>query len=170
MNTSLSRFGSSILYHVWFYRHGILTWGSIGMIFYLGARVLQMSKPARALSISIYLILVITLLGRTPKEIYTYITIRSTILSIIDGNSNVLLDIVLNIILFIPMGYYAFKINKKSILVVVCLGGCMSCIVELLQFVLYLGFSELMDIVTNTLGIFIGALIARKSYKSYKYI
>lgn len=71
-----------------------------------------------------------------------------------------LIDILENIVLFIPLGYFAvnwFKSNavRKSVV----LGLVMTLIIELLQFVFKLGYFEVNDIIFNTLGAVLGVLL-----------
>ncbi len=66
-----------------------------------------------------------------------------------------------NIIMFIPMGMLlpsAFKTFRNPF---VCIFSCavMSCFIEQTQFIFKLGFAELDDVVTNTLGGAIGWII-----------
>ncbi|MCR5343038.1 MAG: VanZ family protein [Butyrivibrio sp.] len=66
-----------------------------------------------------------------------------------------------NIIMFIPMGMLlpsAFKMFRNPF---VCIFSCavMSCFIEQTQFIFKLGFAELDDVVTNTLGGAIGWII-----------
>ncbi|WP_051205687.1 VanZ family protein [Butyrivibrio sp. FC2001] len=66
-----------------------------------------------------------------------------------------------NIIMFIPMGILlpsAFKTFRNPF---VCIFSCavMSCFIEQTQFIFKLGFAELDDVVTNTLGGAIGWII-----------
>lgn len=66
-------------------------------------------------------------------------------------------EVIKNILIFIPFGIY-LKImrinNKKSILI----GFVSSLVLEILQYILKVGASDITDIITNTLGTIIGVL------------
>lgn len=64
-----------------------------------------------------------------------------------------------NIIWFIPFGMYLEYIGKvKNILLVTLCGFLFSLMIESLQYVFDTGYSELDDLILNTLGVFIGAV------------
>ena len=64
-----------------------------------------------------------------------------------------------NILWFIPFGYYCVAYEKKTIGIAVLMGLALSLFIEVLQFVLGTGISEIDDLILNTLGSFLGALI-----------
>ena len=71
----------------------------------------------------------------------------------------------LNLMLFVPYGVliYMFFKNRKilfGILMATILGSCTSWIIECTQFITGRGMFELTDILTNTVGSFVGALLA----------
>lgn len=70
-----------------------------------------------------------------------------------------------NILWFIPFGYYCVAYEKKTIGIAVLMGLALSLFIEALQFVLGTGISEIDDLILNTLGSFLGALIARIAHK-----
>lgn len=61
-------------------------------------------------------------------------------------------DIVLNILLFFPIGFLG---RKKGVL----FGFLLSLVIEITQYVCLLGFCEVDDVLNNTIGCFIGYLI-----------
>ncbi|MBR6459921.1 MAG: VanZ family protein [Actinomycetaceae bacterium] len=73
-----------------------------------------------------------------------------------------------NILWFVPFGYYCVSYAKKSIGLTVLMGLGLSLLIETLQFVLGTGISEVDDLILNTLGCLIGALIARVTHKGSK--
>lgn len=65
-----------------------------------------------------------------------------------------------NTLLFIPCGVLsAVYFKRKKILSSIVFGATVSVIIELVQFVLHRGCAETMDVICNTLGATIGALI-----------
>lgn len=76
-------------------------------------------------------------------------------------NPKLLKEILLNILLYVPLGYLLPfvwpKLEKKRL--VVPIGFLCSCATELTQLLFRLGWCELDDIVGNTLGCFLGCLL-----------
>ena len=67
-----------------------------------------------------------------------------------------------NIIWFVPFGMYVQYIKKpKKLLYIAFCGFLFSLIIETLQYVFGTGFSELDDLILNTLGAWIGAVLVR---------
>ena len=77
-------------------------------------------------------------------------------------------DIFLNIIGFIPFGFFTsallknkFKSNPRFSLLVIVLGFCLSLLIELIQVYLPNRDSQTMDVLTNTLGSYLGIMLFR---------
>lgn len=74
-------------------------------------------------------------------------------------------QIVLNVLLFVPLGIIGASLikNEKKYLygIVLGIGGLISACIEILQYQLQCGLSELDDIISNTLGMFLGIVIWR---------
>lgn len=82
-----------------------------------------------------------------------------------------IVELTSNIILFIPFGFLLFLLTKNSawkdytkVLMCGILGATLSLIVETYQLFLPRG-STLSDVATNTMGAFIGAIVAKFCYK-----
>lgn len=96
---------------------------------------------------------------------------------LISGNYN-RLDLWGNIIVFIPLGIYcALFQKKKAKTAILCLPLIVSCLFEVLQYVLAIGASDVTDMITNTVGGIIGMLfykflasICRSDRKAEKVI
>ena len=76
-------------------------------------------------------------------------------------NNEVLHEIILNVLLFVPIGFLwglqSSKWPKKwQWLSTIILGVCLSAVIELLQYFLKKGCVELDDVIHNTLGCLIG--------------
>ena len=77
--------------------------------------------------------------------------------AVLDGEKPLLMEIVLNVIAFIPIGLLAgCTIKRKRLVKVLVLGATVSIIIELGQLLLKKGFSELDDVIHNTTGCAIG--------------
>lgn len=71
------------------------------------------------------------------------------------GYANAGLEIVLNILLFVPLGYTLKK--QFSFLKTLLIGCILSIIVEVLQYYFYpYRYGDITDILTNTIGILVG--------------
>ena len=67
-------------------------------------------------------------------------------------------DIALNILLFIPFGFPLGDKGWKAILY----GFLLSAFIELIQYIAVLGYCEADDVLNNTIGTVIGALLYKK--------
>ena len=75
-----------------------------------------------------------------------------------EGGDLVYLPILLNIIVFVPIGFLYGLTIKKPAIIVILVGIIISVSIEILQFLLNKGFAEVDDIILNTLGCYIGFL------------
>ena len=67
-----------------------------------------------------------------------------------------------NIIWFVPFGIYLqYSGKNKSFLSIAFCGFLFSLLIETLQYVFGTGFSELDDLILNTFGVWIGAVLVR---------
>lgn len=71
-----------------------------------------------------------------------------------------------NIIGFIPFGIYIRGVCKWKIITVTFVGLLFSVFIELMQFVLGTGITEIDDLILNTTGVFLGACITKYFYCS----
>ncbi|QGU03199.1 VanZ like family protein [Corynebacterium kalinowskii] len=65
-----------------------------------------------------------------------------------------------NMVLFVPLGILAYHL-LRDVRRTVLLGLAISFTIEMLQYVFALGISDTDDLILNTLGAFIGAMLAR---------
>lgn len=74
-----------------------------------------------------------------------------------DGREDLLAENIMNVVVFVPVGLLLGIAFKQMTWWKVLLVGCsISAVIELLQFFLMRGFSELDDVMHNTLGCLIG--------------
>ena len=78
---------------------------------------------------------------------------------------DLLIENIMNVIVFIPVGLLLGSLLKVkgSCLIVLLIGCGISVTIESLQFFLMRGFSELDDVMHNTLGCLIGWLVVKGS-------
>ena len=82
-----------------------------------------------------------------------------SIIEIINGNRRVLIESVGNTALFIPFGVLCRRLFGLKRRHVIILGLCVSLLIECSQWLFRLGFFEIDDIVNNSIGAAVGALI-----------
>ena len=75
-------------------------------------------------------------------------------------NKIVFINLVGNIILFIPLGYILNTLNINKIIKIL-IGILLIFLLELIQFFTKLGIFDIIDIILNTIGIIIGLFIKR---------
>jgi glycopeptide antibiotics resistance protein len=92
---------------------------------------------------------------------------------IINGKQNLIPEILMNVVVFAPVGLFLgftfSELKWKGILVVAV---CISLLIEILQFILHRGFSELDDVMHNTIGCLLGYgayKLARYGFKKIAY-
>ncbi len=87
---------------------------------------------------------------------------QQAISSIHIDSADMAAEIVLNILLYLPMGYllpFVFKSLRGHIVLITMIGFLCSLATELAQYYLQIGICQLDDLVLNTLGTLIGAMI-----------
>ena len=117
----------------------------------------------------IYLIALIWILLFKLGVRFSYMANRSVNLIPFSRGNNDVSEIVLNVMIFVPLGIYAGILFKRWIF-----GNnlffffLISLIVEGLQFILRVGAFDITDIITNTVGGLIGLLIFKAIEKVFK--
>lgn len=120
-----------------------------------------MNKKIKTLFIIYMIILIWIILFKLSINIGDMDTIRKINLRLFYYEDNVtfqVMEVIENIIIFIPMGIMlkCMGVNtKKSVLI----GFITSFILEMMQYILAIGVSDITDIVTNTSGVIIGSYI-----------
>ena len=101
------------------------------------------------------------------KTIFEQIVGRNEVVSQIDIADVSILNLLLNIFLFSPIGFFVPLINERyiSLKKIILIGVSTSCVVEVIQ--LFIGRScDIDDVILNTCGVVIGFII----FKVYKRI
>ncbi len=81
---------------------------------------------------------------------WSYVAIR-------DGGSELIAENIMNVLVFVPMGFLLGMVFRKiSLWKIIIVGFCMSMSIEALQFFFHRGVSEVDDVMHNTLGCMIG--------------
>lgn len=109
----------------------------------------------------IFLIYCSTLLYRERlyKAKYSFTPLRSYS-EYIDGKEILLYENIMNVVVFIPIGVLACFAFPKTKWWIIALAGCvLSISIEILQYTYHRGFSEVDDVMHNTLGCLIGVVI-----------
>ncbi len=137
---------------------------------------LNKSVSAVALLLVLYVLLVLfyTVLGRRTQVGYYNVNfdiVGSYTTLFLYKNAETVKETLLNVVMFIPVGVGVYFIAQKyRVLHAAVFGVVLSAFIEVLQFVLSNGYSELTDIVHNTLGAVAGALVALFAASVYKNI
>ena len=72
-------------------------------------------------------------------------------------------SILLNILLFIPLGMIISSLRNGTVIVPLFIGLGITIITEILQYLTKLGWAELDDVLNNCVGMAIGILLYKKS-------
>ncbi len=106
----------------------------------------------------LYFVLAITILDRTPGEDYQYeLELFWSYKEAMACTRWLLLEILLNVVLFIPAGFCLSMLMKKRLWAVAAM---FSAAIEITQLVTKCGLFEFDDIFHNTLGAVAGSMIA----------
>lgn len=107
--------------------------------------------------------------ARTGVRLIPFWSYRKALVGLKKGRYYFFKQIVLNIILFIPMGiilpYLTEKAGIKKYLVFFFAGLAFSLFIEIMQYVLKLGVFDMDDLIGNSLGCMLGVLISARCKK-----
>lgn len=119
-------------------------------------RVLKWSNYV-ILGIYVFANLFLTILSRTPKYNYDYVYTPFWSYKLALSSVEAREEVILNIILYIPFGYLVYHTFRKFNWWMILLSGfALSLITESIQLITRLGLCEIDDLISNTLGTFIG--------------
>ena len=140
---------------------------AIGIVLYKRCKKNKIEKKKaiaiEVLVVYITFVLFLAVLSRRSLEYYRFgMGVCEYYLSLFRYRTDVdMLELVLNIAVFVPVGaisYMAFY--RLKLIKAVLTGFCLSSVMELSQFVLRCGYVSGVDIIHNTLGAVIGALLS----------
>lgn len=77
-------------------------------------------------------------------------------------------NIVGNILIFVPFGYLVNLLFKGKVNTTIFIGVVLCLLFEVAQLYLHIGIFDVDDIMLNTIGTIIGAMLASASYSVYK--
>lgn len=119
-------------------------------------------KAGKVCILGLYLLanLYLTLLSRSPKTNRTAAWMPFwSYVETMNGDTELGIQIILNILLYIPLGYLLrFTFPKIKAWQVIAIGCAMSALTETTQLVFKLGLFEWDDMIDNTLGTVIGVI------------
>ncbi|MBQ2971220.1 MAG: VanZ family protein [Ruminococcus sp.] len=111
----------------------------------------------------ILVVLFYTVLGRRTQEDYYHISIDvfdSYTRLFLCSDPRIISEALLNIVVFVPVGVaVCFIFERHRVFYAVIIGVALSLLIELSQFILQNGYSEITDLIHNTLGALIGAVV-----------
>ncbi len=120
------------------------------------------------LGIYLFILFTFLFLKRTSFRSINLVPFRS-ILNYLNGDllarAFALNNIMGNIVLFFPLGFYITLLNRnKKISVNVCLIALISTLAEIAQYLFCVGVTDIDDVILNTLGGFMGILAFKLIY------
>lgn len=110
----------------------------------------------------ITVVLFFALLGRRSLEYHRFgPDVVSYYTTLFSGSGDVdTTELMLNVLMFVPIGVLSCFIFKRcKVLLSTSVGLCLSICIELFQFLLRSGYVSITDVIHNTLGTFLGALL-----------
>lgn len=142
---------------------------AIGFILYRGQRMKKFVMGALAIEYY-FLVLCSTVICRTAPvskrmelmPFYNYADIWNG-----EDFKHTIMEILLNVALFVPIGFLLGGIMHKGFLKVLLTGFLLSSLIELLQFVSGRGLCETNDVVHNTVGCMLGYAAAMSLKKLF---
>jgi glycopeptide antibiotics resistance protein len=103
----------------------------------------------------------------TPEKGYNLVPFWSY-RAVCDGQKYLILENILNILVFVPVGMFCGFISKGKKTYIIILGGLLlSMSIELIQFILKRGFAEVDDVIHNTIGCVLGLALSIFLIKIY---
>ena len=114
-----------------------------------------------AFGVAVAAIVWITLISRQQEEARHFLPPLHSYLAIARGNRRAILENVLNILLFLPVGFCLPVLWNTRVTQTAVLAFAGSLTIELLQLVLKIGFFEVDDLFHNTLGAVLGYQMSR---------
>ena len=134
--------------------------GGISFIFLNANNKIERIKKISQLFLIVYYILVIcsTVVFRPVRTVRKFdFTPFWSYTAISEGKYDILIEVCLNTLIFIPIGFaICFAVRHISLKVVIGYGLLLSAAIELLQFAFFRGFSEFDDLFHNVMGCLIG--------------
>lgn len=115
------------------------------------------------LAVSIVLILWLTLFSRLGSDSRLFFPPFWSYRAIIDGSGRALFENIGNIVLFIPIGVAIALFLCCSVKQTLLIGFTLSLIIESCQWFFWLGSFEIDDLIHNTIGAGIGAVLIQKT-------
>lgn len=83
--------------------------------------------------------------------------------------NELLIEVLLNIVAFMPLGIlYSHLDNKSNLLKAIIVGMVVSLMYEVTQYIIALGTSDITDIIMNTTGSLLGYIIYRNTFAKMK--
>ena len=151
------------LYYKWYPIRFVVTVLIFLIIIGIIAHVFKKDKSKLVFALYLVILLFFTVFGRIERNTESAIIIPlMSYVHILNGQYD-LTNIIINVVMFLPLGFmlkkYLYRnINSKGVLFIAITA---SCVIEILQFVLKRGWFEVDDIIHNTVGAYVGFIIAR---------
>ena len=151
----------------------VLCLGSVPAIIQKDAKKKRKIIAFIILSEYLFLLFLSTVYYRAERSDYKHeLTPFGSYFTICEGNSKMLLiENILNVMVFLPIGFMICCIKKDiKCRYVALIGFIISVIVEMLQYFCMKGFLEIDDVIHNTLGCMLGFGVCKLARKEYERI
>ena len=96
---------------------------------------------------------------------FQLIPFKALLFDLSPARHTVLLQLLLNIVLFIPMGVFLY-LGKRKLATSVMIGLTVSLVIEIIEFITKTGVFDIDDLIMNTLGTLIGFVAAKLFFSS----
>ncbi len=149
----------------------LLCFGTVLIVSFKGIRKGWKLIPGLLVLEYVFLICCSTILYRPYKEVVEHnFTPYWSYVAIENGRIDLLAEIIMNVVVFVPVGLLLSCVSNRLKWWMVLLVGCgISMSIESLQFVLKRGFSEFDDLFHNTLGCLIGIMIVALAKEIWQF-
>lgn len=143
---------------------------SLALLLFIERKRLRFGSIVYSIIAALYLtfLLTVTVFGRTGGNTSAWNQIFLTYERALAGDDASKLDILYNIVLYVPVGLLIFR-NKSTNVDIIILAS-MPLAIELVQLITTRGMFELTDVINNFIGGMIGLGIARLTAKLYRLI
>ena len=150
-NTLLFLKKKVVIYIIWLFLTGVVIY--MTFLFFLGyQKIIYLLMPVYAL----LLIIVLFNRSRLNEKIISDIDYIIKWKNLIFTNRIVFINLIGNILLFIPLGAILSSFNKIGLIKKILLAIVTIIVLEALQYILRLGVFDIIDIICNMIGVVIG--------------
>ncbi len=148
--------------------HSVIVWMLISaacafitwQLYRKSCMILSQAIALPVLAFYVSFVLTITLTERIPSAEAQYqLSLFWSYREIFVGNTSLIEENLLNVVLFMPIGFFLPALLRQSLWISVAAGAVFSTFIEITQLITHRGLFEFDDIVHNTLGTVLGVFV-----------